>query len=200
MELKKKTMQIAMIGLGKMGANMTVSLLNDGHSVVAYDMNESAIKEAESAGATGARSLDEVVEKLVRALALYGSWFQPANQRKAPFEALSEKLEPGDVIIDGGNSNFHNTMRRGESVEAKGLSFVDVGTSGGVWGLKEGYSMMVGGSEEAVAKVTPALETLAPGPDKGWGHVGPIGAGHYVKWSTTASNTASCRPMLKDLP
>lgn len=180
MELKKKTMQIAMIGLGKMGANMTVRLLNDGHRVVAFDLNEDAIKEAESAGATGARSLDEVVEKLEAPRVV---WVMvPAGKpTESTIQTLSEKLSPGDLIIDGGNSNFHNTMRRGETVEAKGLHFVDVGTSGGVWGLKEGYSMMVGGSEKAVALVTPALETLAPGADKGWGHVGPIGAGHYVK-------------------
>ena len=173
-------MQIAMIGLGKMGANMTVRLLNDGHSVVAFDLNETAITEAEAAGATGARTLDEVVEKLSAPRVV---WVMvPAGKpTESTIQALAEKLEPGDVIIDGGNSNFHNTMRRGETVEAKGIGFVDVGTSGGVWGLKEGYSMMVGGSKESVAKVSPALETLAPGPEKGWGHVGPIGSGHYVK-------------------
>jgi len=96
-------------------------------------------------------------------------------------QALVERLDPGDVIIDGGNSNFHNTVRRGKEIEAQGISFVDVGTSGGVWGLKEGYSMMVGGTDEAIAKVRPALETLAPASDKGWGHVGPTGSGHYVK-------------------
>ncbi len=180
MELKKKTMQIAMIGLGKMGANMTVRLLNDGHSVVAFDLNEEAIAQAESAGATGARTLDEVVENLSTPRVV---WVMvPAGKpTESTIEALTEKLEAGDVIIDGGNSNFHNTVRRGATVEAKGIGFVDVGTSGGVWGLKEGYSMMVGGSDESVAKVTPALETLAPGPEKGWGHVGPIGSGHYVK-------------------
>ncbi|MFK7845387.1 MAG: phosphogluconate dehydrogenase (NAD(+)-dependent, decarboxylating) [Rhodothermales bacterium] len=173
-------MQIAMIGLGKMGANMTVRLLNDGHSVVAFDLNESAIAEAEAAGATGARTLDEVVEKLASPRVV---WVMvPAGKpTESTIQALAEKLEAGDVIIDGGNSNFHNTMRRGETVEAKGIGFVDVGTSGGVWGLKEGYSMMVGGSDESVAKVSPALETLAPGPEQGWGHVGPVGSGHYVK-------------------
>ena len=180
MELKKKTMQIAMIGLGKMGANMTVRLLNDGHKVVAYDLNEEAIVKAEQAGATGARTLDEVVEKLSTPRV---TWVMvPAGApTEQTVQALSEKLEPGDIIIDGGNSNFHETMRRGSEVKAKGIGFVDVGTSGGVWGLKEGYSMMVGGDKEHVAVVQPALETLAPAVDKGWGHVGPVGSGHYVK-------------------
>ncbi len=180
MELKKKTMQIAMIGLGKMGANMTLRLLNDGHRVVAYDLNEDAIKQAEEAGATGARTLDEVVEHMD---APRVAWVMvPAGDpTEQTVQALGERLDRGDVIIDGGNSNFHETMRRGQEVESRGIHFVDVGTSGGVWGLKEGYSMMVGGSEEAVNRVRPALETLAPGTDKGWGHVGPIGSGHYVK-------------------
>ena len=180
MELKKKTMQIAMIGLGKMGANMTVRLLKDGHKVVAYDLNEEAIVKAEQAGATGARTLDEVVEKLS---APRVTWVMvPAGApTEQTVQALSEKLEPGDIIIDGGNSNFHETMRRGSEVATKGIGFVDVGTSGGVWGLKEGYSMMVGGNEEHVEVVRPALETLAPAVDKGWGHVGPVGSGHYVK-------------------
>ena len=173
-------MQIAMIGLGKMGANMTVRLLNDGHRVVAYDINEEAIARAEKAGAVGARTLDEVVEKLSTPRV---TWVMvPAGDpTEQTIAALSEKLEPGDIIIDGGNSNFHQTKRRGTEVESKGIGFVDVGTSGGVWGLTEGYSMMVGGSKESVDVVRPALETLAPGPDKGWGHVGPISSGHYVK-------------------
>lgn len=173
-------MQIAMIGLGKMGANMTVRLLNDGHKVVAFDLNESAIAQAEAAGASGARTLDEVVEKLAAPRVVW-VMVPAGDPTEKTIQALVERLEPGDVIIDGGNSNFHNTVRRGKELEAKGISFVDVGTSGGVWGLKEGYSMMVGGTEEAVNKVRPALETLAPSADKGWGHVGPTGSGHYVK-------------------
>ena len=169
-----------MIGLGKMGANMAVRLLNDGHQVVAYDLNEDAIREAEAAGAVGARTLDEVVAKLERPRV---AWVMvPAGKpTESTVEALRERLEPGDLIVDGGNSNFKNTVRRGAWVEEKGVNFVDVGTSGGVWGLKEGYSMMVGGSEEAVNLVRPALESLAPGADLGWGHMGPVGAGHYVK-------------------
>jgi 6-phosphogluconate dehydrogenase len=173
-------MQIAMIGLGKMGANMTVRLLNDGHNVVAFDLNEPAIAQAEAAGAVGARTLDEVVEKLATPRVVW-VMVPAGDPTEKTIQALVERLDPGDVIIDGGNSNFHNTVRRGKEIEAQGISFVDVGTSGGVWGLKEGYSMMVGGTDEAIAKVRPALETLAPASDKGWGHVGPTGSGHYVK-------------------
>ncbi|MEZ4702286.1 MAG: decarboxylating 6-phosphogluconate dehydrogenase [Rhodothermales bacterium] len=173
-------MQIAMIGLGKMGANMTVRLLNDGHNVVAFDLNEDAVRKAEAAGAVGARTLDEVVARMSAPRVV---WVMvPAGKAtESTVEALAERLSPGDLIVDGGNSNFKGTMQLGEAVEARGLHFVDVGTSGGVWGLKEGYSMMVGGSEAAVALLRPALESLAPAADKGWGHVGPIGAGHFVK-------------------
>ena len=126
MELTKKTMQIAMIGLGKMGANMTVRLLNDGHNVVAYDLSEEAIAKAEAAGATGARSLDEVVSSLSAPRAVW-VMVPAGDPTEKTIQALSERLSPGDLIIDGGNSNFHETMRRGAEVEAKGLHFVDVG-------------------------------------------------------------------------
>ncbi len=180
MEVTKKTMQIAMIGLGKMGANMTVRLLNDGHNVVAFDLSEDAVRKAEAAGAVGARTLDEVVAKM-KAPRVVWVMVPAGKATESTVQALAERLSPGDLIIDGGNSNFKGTMELGASVEARGLHFVDVGTSGGVWGLKEGYSMMVGGSDAAVALLRPALETLAPAADKGWGHVGPIGSGHFVK-------------------
>lgn len=173
-------MQIAMIGLGKMGANMTVRLLNDGHQVVAYDLNEEAIARAEEAGAEGARTLDEMVQKLSTPRVVW-VMVPAGNPTEKTVAALSERLDPGDIIIDGGNSNFHETKRRGSEVGTKGIGFIDVGTSGGVWGLTEGYSMMVGGTKENVETVRPALETLAPGKEKGWGHVGPVGSGHYVK-------------------
>ncbi|MDZ4700711.1 MAG: decarboxylating 6-phosphogluconate dehydrogenase [Rhodothermales bacterium] len=180
MEVTKKTMQIAMIGLGKMGANMTVRLLNDGHNVVAFDLNDDAVRKAEAAGAVGARTLDEVVAKM-KAPRVVWVMVPAGKATESTVQALADRLSPGDLIIDGGNSNFKGTMELGASVEARGLHFVDVGTSGGVWGLKEGYSMMVGGSDAAVALLRPALETLAPASDKGWGHVGPIGSGHFVK-------------------
>jgi len=173
-------MEIAMIGLGKMGANMTTRLLQDGHRVVAFDLNEPAILAAEKEGADGARTLEEVFSSLVTPRAV---WVMvPAG---APTEStvmtLAELLSPGDIIIDGGNSNYKDTIRRGEALKEKGVYFVDVGTSGGVWGLSEGYSMMVGGDSAAVEQIRPVLETLAPGAELGWGHVGPSGSGHFVK-------------------
>lgn len=173
-------MEIAMIGLGKMGANMATRLLRGGHRVVAYDLNEEAIQAAEAAGAEGARTLDEVVAKLSAPRA---AWVMvPAGEpTENTVNALAERLSPGDIIIDGGNSNYRDSVRRAAALQEKGLHFVDVGTSGGVWGLTEGYSMMAGGEEAAVERLRPIFETLAPAPDQGWGHVGPGGAGHFVK-------------------
>jgi 6-phosphogluconate dehydrogenase len=175
-------MKIAMIGLGKMGANMTTRLLGKGHHVVAYDVKEEAVRSAEAGGAIGARTLDEVVEKLAapRAVWVMVPAGKPTDDTIAAL-ALAERLSPGDIVIDGGNSNYKDTMRRAASLKEKGLHFVDVGTSGGVWGLSEGYSMMVGGEEAAVERLRPILEALAPASDKGWGRVGPSGAGHFVK-------------------
>ncbi len=173
-------MDAAMIGLGRMGANMATRLLSGGHRVVASDLNEEAIKAAEAQGAEGARSLEEVVRKLRPPRAVW--MMVPAGDvTEKVIRDLAERLSSGDIIVDGGNSNYKDTMRRGEMLKQKGLHFVDVGTSGGVWGISEGYSMMVGGDEKAVERLRPILETLAPGPDKGWGRVGPSGAGHFVK-------------------
>ena len=131
-------------------------------------------------GATGARTLDEVVGKLSapRAVWVMVPAGKPTDDTIA---ALADRLSPGDIVVDGGNSNYKDTMRRGAALKEKGLQFVDVGTSGGVWGLSEGYSMMVGGEEGAVKRLAPILEALAPANDKGWGRVGPSGAGHFVK-------------------
>ncbi|MBI1878712.1 MAG: decarboxylating 6-phosphogluconate dehydrogenase [Chloroflexi bacterium] len=173
-------MDIAMIGLGKMGSNMVTRLLRGGHRVVAYDLNEGAIQAAEAIGADGARSLEEVAAKLPQPRV---AWVMvpSGNPTESTITALAERLSPGDIIIDGGNSNYKDSMRRAASLKKKGLHFVDVGTSGGVWGLTEGYSIMVGGDAAVVAQLRPILETLAPAADKGWGHVGPNGAGHFVK-------------------
>jgi 6-phosphogluconate dehydrogenase len=169
-----------MIGLGKMGSNMTTRLLRGGHRVVVFDLDDSAIQKAESQGAVGARSIEEAVEKLeVPRVA----WVMvpSGDPTEKTVTALADLLDPADIIIDGGNSNYKESMRRADLVAEQGIKFVDVGTSGGVWGITEGYSMMVGGEADAVDQITPVLETLAPGPSKGWGHVGPNGAGHFVK-------------------
>ena len=173
-------MEIAMIGLGKMGANMTTRLLGKGHRVVAFDVKEEAVRSAEAGGAIGARTLDEAVGKLSAPRAV---WVMvPAGEpTDATIMALAERLSPGDIVIDGGNSNYKDTMRRAAALKEKGLHFVDVGASGGVWGLSEGYSMMVGGEEAVVERLRPILEALAPASDKGWGRVGPSGSGHFVK-------------------
>ncbi len=173
-------MEIGMIGLGKMGANMTKRLLRGGHRVVVSDLNKEAVEAAEADGAVGSASLDELATKLSPPRAV---WVMvPAGKpTESVIEALGESLSAGDIIIDGGNSNYKDTLRRGTALQERNIHFVDVGTSGGVWGLEEGYSMMVGGDERAVAAIRPILETLAPGVDKGWGHVGPGGSGHFVK-------------------
>lgn len=173
-------MDIAMIGLGKMGANMAKRLLRDGHRVVAYDLNEDAIQEAERDGADGARTLEELVAQLNPPRAVW-VMVPSGDPTENTIKEVAALLSTGDIVIDGGNSYYKDSLRRAEMLREAGIHFVDVGTSGGVWGLSEGYSMMVGGPDEAVAHVRPALETLAPGPDKGWGHVGPNGAGHFVK-------------------
>ncbi|MCP5096373.1 MAG: NAD(P)-binding domain-containing protein, partial [Chloroflexi bacterium] len=155
-------MQIGMVGLGKMGANMTKRLLQGGHDVVVTDLNKEAVKTAVSAGAAGAESIADLASKLDTPRAV---WVMvPAGKiTESVITSLADTLSEGDVIIDGGNSNYKETMRRGDMLKAKGIHFVDVGTSGGVWGLAEGYSMMIGGDETAVAHVQPALKTLAPG-------------------------------------
>ena len=173
-------MDIAMIGFGKMGANMVGRLLRGGHRVVANAFSEASVRSAEAAGAEGARSLDMVVTKLAAPRAI---WLMvPAgNTTESTIRTLSGLLSPGDIIVDGGNSYYKDSMRRAAMLKEKSIYFVDVGTSGGVWGLKEGYSMMVGGEKEAIERLRPIFETLAPAADKGWGHVGPSGSGHFVK-------------------
>jgi 6-phosphogluconate dehydrogenase len=174
-------MKLGMIGLGKMGANMVRRLIRGGHEVVGYNRSpETTQALAAETGMTPAYSLAEVVAKLEPPRTVW-VMVPAGNPTETTIQSLLSLLDEGDLIVDGGNSNYKDTMRRHEMVTAKGLQFVDVGTSGGVWGLKEGYSMMVGGEETAVNQLRPALETLAPGTDYGWGHVGPGGAGHFVK-------------------
>jgi 6-phosphogluconate dehydrogenase len=173
-------MELAMIGLGKMGGNMAERLIRGGHRVVAHARTEESIRAAEANGAEGARSLDEVVAKLK---APHVVWMMvPSGEvTETTLHNLLERLAPGDTIVDGGNSNYKDTVRRAAAVEARGLQYVDCGTSGGIWGLTEGYSLMIGGPVEAVERLRPIFETLAPAADTGWGRVGPHGAGHFVK-------------------
>ena len=173
-------MEIAMIGLGKMGANMTKRLLQGGHRVVVSDLSIEAVETVVKEGAIAAAAVEALPDLLTAPRAV---WVMvPAGApTQSVIDSLARLLSPGDIIIDGGNSNYKETMRRAAVLQEVGLHFVDVGTSGGVWGLTQGYSMMVGGDVEVVAHLRPALETLAPGADQGWGHVGPSGSGHFVK-------------------
>jgi 6-phosphogluconate dehydrogenase len=173
-------MELAMIGLGKMGGNMAERLLRGGHRVVAHARTEESIRAAEGNGAVGARSLDEVVAALEPPRVVW--MMVPSGEvTESTLNNLLERLAPGDTIVDGGNSNYKDTLRRAELVEARGLQYVDCGTSGGIWGLTEGYSLMVGGPAATVERLRPIFETLAPAADAGWGRVGPHGAGHFVK-------------------
>lgn len=173
-------MDIGMIGLGRMGANMAARLLLGGHRVVGYDRSAEATAAVVAGGAVGAASLQELVDALPKPRAI---WIMVPSGAPvdATIETLLPLLSPGDVLIDGGNSYYNDSVRRGRQVEAAGIGYLDVGTSGGIWGLAEGYSMMVGGTAEAVAMLQPIFQTLAPAPDRGWGHVGPAGAGHFTK-------------------
>jgi len=173
-------MELGMIGLGKMGANMTERLLESGHQLVVYDRDPRPVKAVAALGAQPSESMDDLVNELSVPRAV---WVMvPAGEpTESVVNTLADLLSPGDTVIDGGNSNYKDTLRRVEALKRGNLHFVDVGTSGGVWGLAEGYSLMVGGEREVVDRLRPIFETLAPGPDKGWGHVGPSGAGHFVK-------------------
>jgi 6-phosphogluconate dehydrogenase len=173
-------MELGMIGLGKMGANMAERLVGGGHRVVGFDLSPDSVERVVDAGAEGASSLEELVGKLPgpRILWIMVPSGAPVDSTIA---ALLPYLGEGDIVIDGGNSNYKDTLRRAEQCASAGHHFVDVGTSGGIWGLAEGYSMMIGGDEDVVGSLTPIFETLAPAPDQGWGRTGPSGAGHFVK-------------------
>ena len=173
-------MEIGMVGLGRMGANMVERLVLGGHRAVGYDRDPAAVAKVVAVGGGGASSLAELASKLKTPRTI---WIMVPNGPPVDqtINDLLPHLAQGDLLVDGGNSNYKESMRRAAELKAKGFLFMDAGTSGGIWGLKEGYSLMVGGEKEAVARLTPALETLAPAKDKGWGHVGPAGAGHFVK-------------------
>ena len=169
-----------MIGLGRMGANMTQRLLNGGHTVVVFDQNAEAMTTSASGGAVAADSVDNLVSRLAAPRAV---WVMlPAGAvTDSVIDQLGGLLEPGDAVIDGGNANYKDTMRRGDALAPNGVHLLDAGTSGGVWGLVHGYSLMVGGDPDVYARLEPIFQTLAPGEDKGYSHVGPTGAGHFTK-------------------
>ena len=173
-------MQLGMIGLGRMGANMAERLLEGGHAVVGFDFSRDAMQRLEEAGGRSSKSIEDLVSQLDSPRTVW--MMVPAGKPvQDTVDTLAGLLDPDDVVIDGGNSNYKDSMRRAGQLREKQIHYVDVGTSGGVWGRKEGYSMMVGGAEEAVSRLHGAFETLAPAADKGWGHVGPSGSGHFVK-------------------
>ncbi len=189
-------MQLGMIGLGRMGGNMVRRLMLGGHQCVVFDLSSDNVKQLAGEGASGTQSMEDFVQRLSRPRA---AWVMvPAGDAtEGTVMALAELMDPGDTIIDGGNSYFKDDVRRAGILKAKGIHYVDVGTSGGVWGLKRGYCMMIGGPDEAVKRLDPIFVTLAPGmgdtartpgrdgrggtAEQGYLHCGPSGSGHFVK-------------------
>ncbi|MEA2487302.1 MAG: 6-phosphogluconate dehydrogenase, partial [Actinomycetota bacterium] len=163
-------MQIGMVGLGRMGANMSVRLMQGGHEIVAFDVNSDAVAALEKDGASGASSLEDLVSKLEPPRAV---WVMvPAGDiTEETIDKLADVLSKGDVVIDGGNSRYSDSVRRAEALKERGISFVDSGTSGGIWGLKEGYCLMIGAEQEQFDRLEPIFKTL--GPPNGYAHVGP---------------------------
>ena len=173
-------MKLGMIGLGKMGANMAQRLLQGKHEVVGFDPKAEARAALESVGGGSAESLQALVDTLPAPRALW--MMVPAGAiTEGTVATLIAILAPGDIVVDGGNSNYKDTLRRAALFASHGIGFVDCGTSGGVWGLAEGYSMMVGGDAAAVETLRPVFESLAPSATSGWGRVGPVGSGHFTK-------------------
>jgi 6-phosphogluconate dehydrogenase len=180
-KIEGEIMELAMIGLGKMGLNMATRLVRGEHRVVGFAPSAESVQAAIDHGAEGAHSLEEAVGKLKQDPRVVWVMVPSGKTTTETIEKVATLLSKGDIIVDGGNSNYKDTIRHAEMLEAKGIDFVDSGTSGGVWGLTEGYSLMIGGRPEVTEKMRPVFETLAPAADKGWGRVGPHGAGHFVK-------------------
>lgn len=171
-------MEIGFIGLGKMGLNMVTRLQRAGHRVVAYDRSAAALAQAAAAGCASATSLADLVQKLAAPRAV---WIMVPSgaPTEETVQAVAALLQPHDIVIDGGNTRFSDDVRRAKDLTPKGLHYIDVGTSGGIWGLQNGYCLMVGGEQDPVVRLTPVFQALAP--PNGWAHVGAVGAGHYVK-------------------
>lgn len=171
-------MQIGIVGMGKMGANMAQRLLEHGHEVVVFDRNPPKVEAVARLGATGAKDVGDLVARLSSPKVVW-VMVQAGEATEAMLGTVGSLLNPGDILIDGGNSNFRDSIRRGQQLAEKGIRFVDAGTSGGIWGLKNGYCIMAGGEPSAVETVRPVMEALAP--PEGFLHVGPVGSGHFVK-------------------
>ena len=173
-------MEIGMVGLGRMGGNMAQRLLRGGHTVVAFDQSAAALAANVSEGAAGAESVADLVGRLAPPRAV---WLMlPAGEvTEGAMEELAGLLASDDAIIDGGNANYKETLRRGKTLAERGIHLLDAGTSGGIWGLTEGYSLMVGGDPDVFRRLEPIFQSLAPGPDRGYSRVGPTGAGHFTK-------------------
>ena len=171
-------MQLGFVGLGRMGLNMVTRLVRGGHQVVAYDRSVEAVAHVETVGASGTSSLDALVAALAQPRTVW-VMVPAGDPTESTVSALADLLSPDDVIIDGGNTNFHDDVRRAQALAARRLNYVDAGTSGGIWGLQEGYCLMVGGKADVCTRLEPIFRTLAP--TDGYLHVGDHGAGHYVK-------------------
>jgi 6-phosphogluconate dehydrogenase len=173
-------MDLAMIGLGKMGLNMATRLVRGGHRVVGFAPSPESVKLAAKMGAEGVDSLAAAIRKLKSPRVV---WVMvPAGRiTDETIQELAAQLDRGDVVIDGGNTNYKSTIRHAELLQSKGIDLIDSGTSGGIWGLDAGYCLMLGGQPKVIERLRPIFETLAPGKDKGWGYVGPHGSGHFVK-------------------
>ena len=173
-------MELGMVGLGRMGGNMALRLSKGGHNVVGYDPNQQVVEDYVKQGISGASSLEDLIGKLSAPRAVW-SMVPSGDVTEATVNRLGELLSPGDTVIDGGNSYYKDSVRRAAVLKEKGIYFLDSGTSGGIWGVTEGYSLMVGGDSDAFSRLEPIMQTLAPAADKGYGRVGPAGAGHFVK-------------------
>jgi len=171
-------LEIGLVGLGRMGGNMVKRLLQGGHSVVVSDRGADAVASSVRDGASGSSDVADLVKKLKAPRAVW-VMVPAGGATQSVINQLAGLLSKGDIVVDGGNSNFHDSMRRGEELKRKGVHLVDAGTSGGIWGLKVGYCIMCGGEKEAIERLSPVLTTLAP--PNGWLHTGPVGSGHYVK-------------------
>jgi len=173
-------MNLGMVGLGRMGGNMAERLLQGGHKVVGYAHHADSVQRVVTLGGAGTTSLTDLVRQMAppRIIWLMVPSGGPVDET---ITALMPQVAAGDVIIDGGNSYYKDSMARGARLAERGVHFIDVGTSGGIWGLREGYCLMIGGDRAVVQRLTPIFQTLAPAPDRGWGYMGPLGAGHFVK-------------------